>query len=249
MCTRWAAVVAILASIGGSAAADPPDAGPSEDCTEHVDIEGVLAPRRPLPQLSPAGPLTARLVWMDPTHAAIGIDSVARDETRSLLRKMDVSVEWRIGEAGEVARPGEVRVILVDRAAARASGEPILGSTPPRFDGQPYFWVHVPNVRAAMGIRLDGPLAAVEASSVHAFGVALGRVVAHELVHVLAPSTPHGRGLMSEKLTRFQLSASRLELEPQVGLAVRASLRGEPSLPPAGTDVLAATTSGGKRQP
>jgi hypothetical protein len=52
---------------------------------------------------------------------------------------------------------------------------------------------------------------------------------------------------MSEKLTRYQLSAARLNVDPAVGLAVRASLRGEPSLPPADTDVLAATTAGNKR--
>jgi hypothetical protein len=237
--TRWTGVVVILAALAGSAAADGPEA---------VDIEGLLAPRRLVPAPPPAES-PVRLVWMDPARAAIGIDALARDETRSLLGKMDVPVVWRIGEAGEVAPPGEVRVILLDRVAARGSGEPILGATPPRFDGAPYLWIHVPNVRAAMGLRPDGPLATVEASSVRALGVALGRVVAHELVHALAPSAPHGKGLMSEKLTRFQLTANRLAVDPEVGLALRAALRGEPSLPPAGTAVLAATTTGRKREP
>ena len=235
MPTRWAGVVVILASMVGPAAADGPEA---------VYVEGVLAPRRHVPRPSPADPLVTHLVWMDPTRVAVGTDAVARDETRSLLRKIDVSVTWRVGEAGEVALPGEVRVILLDRVASSASGEPILGATPARFDGSSYVWVHVPNVRAAMGLRPEGPLAAVDSSSVHALGVALGRVVAHELVHVLAPSAPHGRGLMSEKLNRFQLAASRLPVEPAVGVAVRAALRGEPALPPAGTDILAATTAG-----
>jgi hypothetical protein len=162
---------------------------------------------------------------------------------------MNVPVAWRVGEAGEAARPGEVRVILLNRGAARASGEPILGSTPSRFEGASFVWVHVPNVRAAMGLRTEGPLVTVEASSVRALGIALGRVVAHELVHVLAPSVPHGKGLMAEKLTRSQLAASRLAVEPAVSLAVRAALRGEPSLPPAGTDMLAATTAGRAREP
>ncbi len=67
--------------------------------------------------------------------------------------------------------------------------------------------------------------------------------MAHELVHALAPSVPHGTGLMSAKLTRRQLNASTLPIDPEVGLAVRAALRGEPSLPPADTDVLAAATA------
>ncbi len=239
MATRWAGVVVILASMVGSAAADGPEA---------VDVEGVLAPRRPVSRPSPADPLVTRLVWMDPTCIAVGAGAVARAETRSLLRKMDVSVTWRVGQAGEVALPGEVRVILLDRVASTASGEPILGATPARFDSSRYVWVHVPNVQAAMGLRPGGPLVAVEASSVHALGVALGRVVAHELVHVLAPSAPHGRGLMSGKLSRFQLAASRLPVEPAVGVAVRAALRGEPALPPAGADILAATTAGRKQE-
>ncbi|HSD29637.1 MAG TPA: hypothetical protein VLL75_20200 [Vicinamibacteria bacterium] len=249
MSTRWSRVVVVLASMVGSAAAEGPESIPVEDGREPVAVEGVFAPRRLAPEPPPAEPLAARILWIDPTRAAVGLEAVARDETRSLLQKMDVPVTWRVGEPGEVARPGEVRVILLDRAAARESGEPILGATPPRFDGAPYLWIHVPNVRAAMGLRPDGPLATVEASSVRALGVALGRVVAHELVHALAPSAPHGKGLMSEKLTRFQLTANRLAVDPEVGLALRAALRGEPSLPPAGTAVLAATTTGRKREP
>jgi hypothetical protein len=68
-------------------------------------------------------------------------------------------------------------------------------------------------------------------------------VVAHELVHALAPSVPHGAGLMSEKLTRRQLAAARLPVDPEVGLAVRAALRGEPSLPPDDAGTLAAATA------
>jgi hypothetical protein len=106
---------------------------------------------------------------------------------------MDVPVTWRVGEPGEVARLGEVRVILLDRAAARALGELILGVIFLRFDGAPYLWIHVPNVRAAIKLHPDGPLATVEASSVRALDVALERVVAHELVHAPAPSAPHGK--------------------------------------------------------
>jgi hypothetical protein len=64
----------------------------------------------------------------------------------------------------------------------------------------------------------------------------------------MAPSTPHGKGLMSEKLTRFQLTAARLDVEPAVRMAVRAALWGEAPPPPAGTVVLAATTDGNKRE-
>ena len=39
-------------------------------------------------------------------------------------------------------------------------------------------------------------------------GVALGRVLAHELVHTVAPECPHTRnGLMAERLSRRMLTA------------------------------------------
>ena len=181
---------------------------------------------------------------MDPARVATGVEALARDEARSLLRKMGLSVSWRRGDAAEIARPGEVRVILLDRGAERAPGTPILGATPAHFEGPPFVWVHVPNVRAVMGLRPDRSVAAVEPASARALAIALGRVAAHELVHALAPSVPHGTGLMSAKLTRRQLTAATLPVDPEVGLAVRAALRGEPSLPPAETGVLAAATAG-----
>jgi len=235
--TRWrvGAAVALLASVAGSAAAESP---------EPVDVGGVLAPRALAPAPPPVDPLAVRLVWLDPARTALGVDAVARAEARSLLRKMGLSVSWRCGEAKEVARPGEVRVILLDRGAALATGIPILGATPPRFEGTPFVWVHVPHVRAATGLRPESSIAVAEMASRRAFGIALGRVVAHELVHALAPSVPHGTGLMSEKLTYRQLTGTNLPVDPGVGPAVRAALRGEPSLPPADAGTLAAAAAG-----
>ncbi len=246
MSTRWAAFVVASSMGGGWVVAAQPDGVFVEDRRGPIDLEGVLAPRNLVPEPPPPGPLTARLVWVDPTRAALGVDGLARDETRTLLRRMDVSATWRVGEPGEVARPGEVRVILLDRGAARASGEPILGATPPHSDGTPFVWIHVPNVRAAVGLCPDGPLATLEMSVERAFGVALGRVIAHELVHVMAPAAPHGKGLMSEMLTAYQLTSARLDVEPAVRAAVREALRGEPPLTPTAADVLAATAKGGK---
>jgi hypothetical protein len=213
------------------------------EAREPGDIEGVPVPRVLAPAPPPADPLAVRLVWLDPARVALGVDAVARDEARSILRKMGLAVSWRRGEAGETARPGEVRVILLDRGAAREPGVPILGATPPRFEGAPFVWLHVPNVRASIGLRPGVPAAAMEPSLARAFGIALGRVAAHELVHALAPSVPHGTGLMSAKLTCRQLTRPTLTFDPEVGLAVRAALRGEPSLPPAGAGTLAAATA------
>jgi hypothetical protein len=155
---------------------------------------------------------------------------------------MGATVSWRRGEAGELARPGEVRVILLDRTAAK-SGKPVLGATPPRFDVDPFVWVHVPSVRAAIGLDPRGSAFTMAPPASRALAIALGRVVAHELVHVLAPSVPHGTGLMSALLTYRQLTAWSIPFDAEVGLAVQAALRGDPLGPPPDTGVVAAATA------
>ncbi len=231
MSRRVAAVVVTLASIVGLAVAE--DGSPP-------DLEGVLGPRA---RALPAPAATLRLVWLDPAGVAIGVDGLARDEARSLLGRIGASVSWRRGTPREFARPDEVRVILVDRAVLDSRGRPVLGATPPRVDVAPIVWVHVPGVRAAIGLSPNGTAPADDIASERQLAVALGRVVAHEVVHALAPSVPHGTGLMSAALTRRQLTTAALPSDPEVGLAVRAALRGEPSLPPAAIGVVAATAA------
>ena len=238
MSTRFAVAVVTLASFV-AAAAGAEEAGP-------MDLEGVVGPR-----VQPPAPATLedsqalRLVWMDPTGAAVGVEGAARDEARSLLRRMGATVSWRRGDAGELARPGEVRVILLDRTAD-SSGRPVLGATPPRFDVAPFVWVHVPNVRAVIGLAVRGPAFTMPPLASRDLAFALGRVVAHELVHALAPSVPHGTGLMSAALTRRHLTAPSIPFDAAVGLALQAALRGDPLGPSPDAGVLAAATAPGE---
>ena len=232
MSTRYAVAVVMLASTMAAAVAAEDD-GP-------IDLEGLVESRVP-PSL--AGPLATssilRLVWVDPTGVGVGVEAVARDEARSLLRKMGATVSWRRGDAGESARPGEVRVILLDRTT-ESSGKAVLGATPSHFEVAPFVWVHVPSVRAVIGLDPRRPAFAMAPPALRSLAIALGRVVAHELVHALAPSVPHGTGLMSAGLTTRQLTAPSIRFDPEVGLAVQAALRGDPLGPRPDTGVLAA---------
>ena len=190
-----------------------------------------------------AGEAPVPLVWVDPAGAALGLGGVSREEARSLLAKMGAAVVWQAEATDGLARPGEVRVILLDRAAERRPGTPILGATPPRFDVAPFVWVHVPSVRAVLGLPPRGSLATIEAPMVRALGVAIGRVVAHEVVHALAPQVPHGRGLMSASFNRAQLTASSISIGEDVLLSVQAALRGDPFVPRGEPGVVAAAVS------
>jgi hypothetical protein len=195
-------------------------------------------PLRVLPR-APEGPPALHLAWMDVTGAALGLEGFALPEARRLLESMGVRVTWRRADAGEGARSSEVRVILVDRAASKPHGVPILGSTPSSVEAAPFVWIHLPNVRAALGIDRRASVFSLDVGTRREFGVSLGRVVAHEVVHAVAPWIPHGTGLMAEQLRRADLTAARIAVSPDVALAVREALRGVPAPTEPGPAVLA----------
>jgi hypothetical protein len=215
---------------------------------EIADLEGYLTPPRATSRLEPrppalvppppaaaaavarasgtpaALPQPLSLVWIDGRAAAAGSELSAREETVRLLLVMGVPASWRTGRPGESARPGELRVILLDRAAVDRTGAPVLGSTPAQFEGEAFFWVHVPAVRAAVGLdprRAPGP---EDLRDRHLLGVALGRVIAHETVHAVAPGIPHGTGLMAPLLKKGDLLAKALAVPEELGQAFRAAL-------------------------
>ncbi len=237
MSTRSVLAVVALASVFGSAV-------PAEEWSP-ADLQGLLAPPRPVAPKAGARrtPAVVRLVWTDPSGAAAGLEAPARAEAEGLLRAMGVPVAWRRGDTGEMSRRGEVRVILLDRPATGQHGAPVLGATPPAFAVAPYVWVHLPGLESTLGLVHGQPVRRGRWAA-RALGVAVGRVIAHEVVHALAPSVPHGTGLMSSALTRRQLTAPSIPFDPEVALVLQAVVRGDvaPTRPEAG--VLAASTAG-----
>jgi hypothetical protein len=199
-----------------------------------ADLEGYMTPPRSTSRLeSPPLPQPLSLVWIDGCAAAAGSEIPARDETVRLLRLLGVQASWRTGRSGETAQPGEVRVVLLDRAAVDRSGAPVLGSTPAQLEGEPLFWVHVPAVRAALGLDPRRAPGAGDLRDRHLLGVALGRVIAHETVHAVAPGIPHGSGLMARLLRRGDLEAKAVAVPAELGQAFRAALAGDEAFRPA----------------
>jgi hypothetical protein len=207
------------------------------------DIEGLLSPRAlPSPSRDRGLPPVLRLAWTDPGGAAGGLEPFVREEASSLLEAMGVRARWRRAASDELARAGEVRVIFLDRPATRDGGLLVLGATPPSFAVAPHVWIHVASVRATLGVPPGRSLRAMGVLERRVLGVALGRVVAHELVHAIAPDVPHGRGLMAASLGSRALAAPSIPVDPEVGGAVRAALRGESRRVPVDAAVLAASS-------
>jgi hypothetical protein len=182
---------------------------------------------------------TVRLVWFDPSDLASGTELVTRAEVASLFARMGAQVSWRRATSGEVTRSDEVWVNLLG-AGPPTAGPLVLGATRERNRGALIVWVRLPNVRTAVGISSTGSPLGWSAVELRLFGVALGRVIAHEVMHALVPSLPHGTGLMSRSFDRRLLTAGSIPIEPEVALGLQAALRGDPVPTPSGGGVLTA---------
>ena len=186
-------------------------------------------------------PPVVRLVWLDPTGIAVGGERVARAEVEVLLALMGVSAVWRHGVAGELLRKDEVAVILVGDRPGSASDH-VLGATMRR-QTCPAVWIRVPSVRRAVGVRGGTPLFGLSPFEQRLVSVAVGRVIAHEVVHAVAPWVPHGRGLTAASLTSQQLRAPTIAVEPEAALALQAGARGNPVFAPPASEMLAAQSA------
>ncbi len=85
-------------------------------------------------------------------------------------------------------------------------------------------WVFLSNVRRTLGLgaRGKGNAAVSEWQEV---GVALGRVVAHELIHSIVPEQPHAPdGLMHQSLGRAFLRAKQVRVDGRCARAFRSRL-------------------------
>ena len=189
-----------------------------------------------LPAAEGARPL--RLAWLDPAEVAVRCGTGAREEAVRVFKAMGIPANWRRANAGELARAEEIRVILLDRGALNGRHAAVLGSTPTRFESTPFVWIHVPSVRRALGLP-GSDRTLLELRDGYSLGVALGRVIAHEIVHALAPGVAHGEGLMASRLTRRDLTASSVPVTPEVISAVHNALAGVPDSPAPGAGLLA----------
>lgn len=141
-------------------------------------------------------------------------------EARAVFAPLGIGLRWASAEATRVARD-QVQVILLarDRSNGRM-GERTLACVQAGPRSQAAAWILVPQVRASLGLPADrvpgeGPILAR----------ALARVIAHELIHVVAPGLPHAsKGLMKPTLGRdFLRRPATPQLDPGLAHAVRSA--------------------------
>jgi hypothetical protein len=191
----------------------------------------------------------ARLAWLDPSGIAHGFEAIAQPEVTRLLAEMGVTSAWRRAEPGELAQPGEVRVIFLNLPGGHTTGQSVLGATPTHADETPHVWVHVPSVGEAVGVQRFKAGTLLEFPAERRLGIGLARVVAHEVVHALVPTLLHGKGLMAPRLDRRMLTAPGIAVDAGLGVAVREALLGARSDAPDGQALLAAHASREETKP
>jgi hypothetical protein len=187
-------IVASAASVGGVCFADP------------GGVKRSRAEASARPHL--------RLVWVDPGRQALLAFEGMATESHRLLQRMGVEAVWTRGQAGGPL-PDALPVVLM-RSSGRWSARDrhVMGAAPRSEGPAPAVWVYFQEVAWALGLDAT-PIGSWTAENRRSFELALGRVVAHELVHAVLPDRPHARaGLMSERMHRSILVAQELDIDP-----------------------------------
>jgi hypothetical protein len=179
-----------------------------------------------LPALAAAAPVV-RLTWVDAEGVARSVHRGATAETTAMLKPAGIRVAWENsdGRARELAAD-EVQVVLA-AAAPPSMARTTMGAARPRPVGPRSVWVFVSAVRAALG--LDGDVRSLLPPADNGrLAQAVGRVILHEVVHILAPWRPHAAtGLMCGRLATPTLRQPRLRLEPDLLDVIRAAAAGD----------------------
>jgi hypothetical protein len=191
-----------------------------------AELEARLSPLPPAPRTEPtASDIT--LVWYDPERALpAGLDVMTR-EVQAIFRDLGVRVSWRDGGGGTFGEgpTPELAVILLaedpvrERARARVLGLILKKQGPNRS-----IWLFLSNVRWTLGLD-PRPRVAAPDGEWRDVGLALGRVLAHELVHSIVPDEPHAEGgLMRHSLDRGYLLGKRVSVHRRCARALLARL-------------------------
>jgi len=176
----------------------------------------------PLLANQPSTPLTA-VVLPDGPYSKVAVRVMGR-EAAHILKQSGVSLRWQVGVP---AQPVNGFLVVV-----KLRGRCDMDGSPAFLEPGPLGWAH--EVDGAMlpfsDLACDNLRGAVESAIANGsplrgnvlLGRAMGRVLAHELYHIVADTAEHGRtGVAQEALTPRELTTSPLELaQPQAAAIV-----------------------------
>jgi hypothetical protein len=169
---------------------------------------------------------TARLAWRDLARLPARVSASAQEEVARLYAVAGVRVAW-VGASEPGAPALSVFIMDVESAWLRLPKD-VMGVSRPRGDAA---WIAYAALLRTLGITRKQAHRADESPAV---GRALGRVIAHEVVHALAlPHTHAEHGLMRARLGRAALLADALEWDDTSRRALLDGLLSAAAVPPA----------------
>jgi hypothetical protein len=169
--------------------------------------------------IEPATPLSTQVtavVLPDGRYSRLALHEMGR-EAAHILKTSGISLQWQLGEPAQAVNGRLVIVKLLGRCD-------MDGPTALQMSG-PLGWSHEANgvILPFSDLACDNIRGAVYGAAVagHQYrgnvllGRAMGRVLAHELYHVIANTTEHGgQGVAQPTLSARELTSGQLELRP-----------------------------------
>jgi hypothetical protein len=203
-----------------------------------------------LPSLREVRGPALRLFLFDPTKTLAESTLEAMGlEVRSIFRDLSVDVSFEVAEDGTNFGMGpglEIPVIVLPQDPDRGRRKKrVLGLVVKEQQPERAIWAFVDNVRWTLG-KTPRPGLGTIASEQSEIGIALGRVIAHEIVHAIAPDEPHARkGLMNHSFDRAFLVGDHAALDERCSRAFlsRLSAHAAEEARPAGTASAAGSLS------
>jgi len=172
-------------------------------------------------------PLPLTLIWYDAYNLLPYCFEIMSEEVQRIYDASGVAVRWQKGlmdEADEEAARDPLKLnVMLHPGSAWAWGlkDNVMGVATHREGSKGSVFVFYSEVVSALGLdrcadALSGPQA------MHELAQALGRVVAHEVIHVLAPERPHtADGLMKRRLGRRFLLQRSVHMDGKSAKMVR----------------------------
>lgn len=171
-----------------------------------------------------AGANEIRVAWIDVMGAVpFGFEGSVNEVSR-ILKAVGLASRFRKADPGSVSGPDEIRIILLVRSPRTVTpGRLVMGAVRGgrAHEEAPAVWVYVEPVVHAIELRsvADDPEAVTRA---------IGRVIAHEVIHLLVPRLGHSkRGLMAGVLTPRDLLGTKVDIAPSFRSALRVALATE----------------------
>jgi hypothetical protein len=163
------------------------------------------------------------LVWHDGYNLAPKVYGIMKREVESIFSEIGIDATVRRGEVGryfrrETSYP-EVNVVLHPNESVEFGfDEDAMGAA---FGN--YAYIFLSKIKEALA--QDKGESSDKLRALNQLGQALGRVVAHEVVHLIAPGRPHAaEGLMCGSLTRLDLTRRHIQMDSESVEAIRARL-------------------------